>query len=121
VIRILWARVCPAAAANWAAGDLTDAQLLLTRIDGPPAAFVMEMHGHAAAWRRLLQIPEPWACAVIVFRTSRPGLERLGAVAGLEEPDGRRRYILEGEALEAMRTRRNRLQMDTGHRPEATK
>jgi hypothetical protein len=113
VIRILWARVCPAAAANWAAGDATDGQLLLARIDGPPAAFVMEMHGHAAAWRRLLEIPEPWACSSIVFRTSRPGLERLGAVAGLEEPDGRRRYILEGDALEAMRTRRNRLCIDT--------
>lgn len=117
MIRILWAQVCPAAAANWAAGDLSDGQLLLAPIRGRSSVFLLEMHGHAAAWRRLLEEPGPWAGVSVVFRSGQPGLARLGAAAGLEEPDGRRRYVLEGAVLEALRSRRNGLRQDTPGRP----
>lgn len=112
MIRILWATVSNDAAANWLAGDVTDGQLLLAPITGRPAVFILEMHGHAAAWRRLLEVPEPWEAASVVFRTHQPGLARLGAETGWTEPDGRTRFRLDPLALRALRARRNGLRKD---------
>jgi hypothetical protein len=104
-VRVLWVPVSLDAAHNWHAGDLTDGQLLLAPIHGTAAVFFLEMHGHASAWRHLMQIREPWEAPLVVFRTAQLGLVRLGAVAGLEEPDGRTRYLLEAATMQGVKAR----------------
>lgn len=104
-MKLRWLPVSLAAAHNWLHGDATDGQLILCPVDTPAAVLILEMHGHVSGWRLLMDTPEPWHAAAVVFRTSRPGLHRLGVVRGLEEPDGRTRCLLEGATVAALRSR----------------
>jgi hypothetical protein len=100
--------IIPVAAADalaWAAGRLSDSDLLLHSPLKPEAIFVVNLPCHSA-WRECIRLMVHWhaaGCVTLITRTGNPVVARhfarRGMTATLTEADGKKRYMAAPDAL----------------------